>query len=131
MAGADVVIGLSRPGLITPEMIQSMAAQPMVFALANPTPEIMPEAAKAAGAAVVATGRSDYPNQINNVLVFPGIFRAVIDGRLRKITMHMKLIAAESLAALVPEPTAELIVPDPFMPGLAEKLSQSILDQLK
>jgi len=131
MAGADVVIGLSRPGLITTEMIQSMAAQPMVFALANPTPEIMPEAAKAAGAAVVATGRSDYPNQINNVLVFPGIFRAVIDGRLRKITMHMKLIAAESLAALVPEPTAELIVPDPFMPGLAEKLSQSILDQLK
>lgn len=128
--GADVVIGLSRPGLITPEMIASMAEKPIVFALANPTPEIMPDEAKAAGAAVVATGRSDFANQINNVLAFPGIFRAVIDGRLRKITTEMKLTAAAALASMVPEPTAEMVVPNPFTPNLAQDLSQEILKRL-
>lgn len=130
LVGADVVIGLSKPGLITPQMIKSMAPQAIVFALANPTPEIMPDEAKAAGAAVVATGRSDFANQINNVLAFPGIFRAVIKGRLKQITTQMKLTAAESLAAMVPNPTAEMVVPNPFEPNLAENVSEEILKRL-
>lgn len=112
--GADVVVGVSGPNLLTPEMIASMANQAIVFAMANPIPEIMPDAAKKAGAAVVATGRSDYPNQINNVLVFPGVFRAVIDEKLQTITEAMKQSAAVALAALVPHPLPDLIVPDPF-----------------
>lgn len=130
MAGADVVIGLSRPGLITPEMVKSMSPQAIVFALANPTPEIMPDEAMAAGAMVVATGRSDFPNQINNVLAFPGIFRAVVDGRLTKITTQMKLTAAAALASMVPSPTAEQVVPNPFTPNLAQNLSAEILARL-
>lgn len=127
LQGADVVIGVSRPGLITTEMIKSMASQPMVFALANPVPEIMPEEAQVAGAAIVASGRSDYPNQINNVLAFPGIFKAVIDGRLTKITTEMKLAAAQALAELVDTPSAENIIPKPFEKDLAKKISQAIL----
>ncbi len=125
--GADVVIGVSGPGSITAEMVKSMGNKPIVFALANPTPEIMPQEALAAGAAVVASGRSDFPNQINNVLAFPGIFRAVIDGRLTSITTEMKLAAAEALAALVPEPTADRVVPEPFFPDLAQHIAKAVL----
>ena len=128
--GADVVIGVSKPGLITAEMIKTMAKDPIVFALANPTPEIMPDEAKAAGAAIVATGRSDFPNQINNVLAFPAIFRAALDLRVPRITGAMKAAASAALAELVPNPTAEKIVPDPFTPGLAETVSQRIVDSM-
>jgi malate dehydrogenase (oxaloacetate-decarboxylating) len=127
MEGADVVIGVSGPNLITETMIRSMAKDAIVFAMANPVPEVMPEVAKKAGARVIATGRSDYPNQINNVLVFPGIFRAVIDGRLKTITTQMKQAAATALASLVPHPTPDCIIPDPFYPDLAKTLSRAIL----
>lgn len=127
VAGADVIIGVSGPGTITIGHVQSMAPKAIVFALANPTPEIMPDEAKAAGAAVVATGRSDFPNQINNVLAFPAIFRAAIDGRLARIGMPEKLAAAGALAELVSQPTAEKIIPDPFHPGLADHIAAEIL----
>lgn len=127
MKDADVVIGLSRPGLITQDMVKSMAQNPIVFALANPTPEIMPDEAIAAGAAVVATGRSDFPNQINNLLAFPAVFRAVIKGRLTKITQSMKNSAAVALANQVKNPSAENIIPDVFTPDLADKLADEIL----
>ncbi len=125
--GADVVIGVSGPGNITPEMIKKMADKAIVFAMANPTPEIMPDEAHKAGAYIVATGRSDFPNQINNVLAFPGVFRAVIDGRLSVITHEMKEAAAVKLAELEENPDQTHIIPDLFMPGLAEKISEAIL----
>lgn len=125
--GADVVIGVSGPGNITPEMIKKMADKAIVFAMANPTPEIMPDEAHKVGAYIVATGRSDFPNQINNVLAFPGVFRAVIDGRLSVITHEMKEAAAVKLAELVENPDQTHIIPDLFMPGLAEKISEAIL----
>ena len=109
--GADVVIGVSGPGTIAPAHIERMAPQAIVFALANPIPEIMPEDAHRSGAAVVATGRSDKPNQINNALVFPGIFRGALDRGVRDITDDMKVAAAEKLAKLVKKPTAECIIP--------------------
>ena len=109
--GADVLIGVSGPGTIAPAHIENMAPQPIVFALANPIPEIMPEDALRAGAAVVATGRSDYPNQINNALAFPGVFRGVLDGEVSEITEPMKLAAAKALAGCVRKPTAEQIIP--------------------
>ena len=112
LQGADVFIGLSKGGLVTSEMVKTMASQPIIFAMANPTPEIMPDEAKAGGAGVVATGRSDFPNQINNLLAFPGVFRGVFDAGALKITEKMKLAAAEALSALVSEPTAERIIPD-------------------
>jgi malate dehydrogenase (oxaloacetate-decarboxylating) len=127
MKGADVVIGVSGPGTITKEMVASMAPKAIVFAMANPIPEIMPELAQEAGAAVIATGRSDFKNQINNVLAFPGIFRAVIDGRLTRITLEMKQAAALALAKEVPNPTADEIIPDPFTPGLAERIAKAVL----
>lgn len=127
--GADVVVGVSGPGNITAEMVKSMAPQAIVLAMANPVPEIMPDEAKAAGAAIVASGRSDFPNQINNVLAFPGIFRAVVDGRLKGITQEMKIAAANALAEMVENPTAQMIIPDPFTPGLAEKVAQAVLTQ--
>lgn len=124
---ADVVVGVSRPGLITADMIKSMAQKPIVFALANPTPEIMPDEAKAAGAYVVATGRSDFPNQINNALAFPGIFRAVIEGRLTKITQQMKKAASDRLASLVTKPSKTNIIPDAFYPDLSKHIADAIL----
>ncbi|MEX0896236.1 MAG: NADP-dependent malic enzyme [Patescibacteria group bacterium] len=127
IADADVVIGVSGPGVITQKMISSMAADAIVFALANPTPEIMPDEARAAGAAIVATGRSDFANQINNVLAFPGIFKAVIEGRLQRIEPAMKLAAAQVLAETVTKPTAEKIIPTVFEPQLAEKIAKGIL----
>lgn len=127
IAGADVVIGVSGPGAISKEMIRSMAEKPIVFALANPTPEIMPEDAKLAGAYIVASGRSDFANQINNVLAFPGIFQAVIRGRIKTITPQMKQIASNTLAAMVEKPDRDHIIPDPFFPHLADRIADAIL----
>jgi malate dehydrogenase (oxaloacetate-decarboxylating) len=112
LTNADVFIGLSGPSLLTSEQVKTMAARPVVFALSNPVPEILPEEAFKGGAAVVGTGRSDFPNQINNALVFPGIFRGALDKRLTKITTETKLRAAKALASLVATPTAHKIIPD-------------------
>ena len=114
LTGADIFIGVSAANSLAPEMIAAMASQPIIFALANPVPEIMPDAAISAGAAVVATGRSDFPNQVNNSLAFPGIFRGALDNGVQKITDQHKLAAAEALAALVENPTADEVIPSPF-----------------
>jgi malate dehydrogenase (oxaloacetate-decarboxylating) len=111
MVASDVLIGVSKPGLVTAEMVQSMKPQAIIFALANPEPEITPEEAIKGGAAVIATGRSDFPNQINNVLVFPGLFRGLLDSRVKMLTDEMRLAAARAIADLVETPTAEKIVP--------------------
>ncbi|MCI9528811.1 MAG: NADP-dependent malic enzyme [Angelakisella sp.] len=127
MAGADVFIGVSRPGLVTAEMVASMAANPIVFAMANPVPEIMPDEAKKGGAAVVGTGRSDFPNQINNVLVFPGIFKGALAVRARAITDSMKVEAARAIAAIVEEElTAEHILPEVFDPRVADAVAGAV-----
>ena len=112
----DVFIGVSAPNVVTPEMVSTMAKDAIVFAMANPTPEIMPDLAKQGGARIVATGRSDYPNQINNVLVFPGIFRGALDVKATDITEEMKLAAARAIASLVTdeELTEDYIIPSPF-----------------
>jgi malate dehydrogenase (oxaloacetate-decarboxylating) len=125
-AGADVVIGVSGPGTIAPAHIEHMAPRPIVFALANPIPEIMPEDAKRAGAAVVATGRSDYPNQINNSLAFPGVFLGALDRNIRAITDDMKLAAAKKIASLIKQPTADLIIPPVMTPGLVKAVASVI-----
>jgi malate dehydrogenase (oxaloacetate-decarboxylating) len=126
--GADVIVGLSgQPNAITKEMVSTMAKDAIVFAMGNPIPEIMPEDALKSGAAVVATGRSDFPNQINNVLVFPGIFRAVIKGRLKIIDQSMKDAAVDALSNFVEKPTKTNIIPDVFAPGLAEYIADAIL----
>lgn len=127
IAGADVFIGVSKPGLLTPEMVQKMADQPIIFALANPTPEIMPDVAKAAGAAVVATGRSDFPNQVNNALAFPGIFRGALDNNIKQITDDHKIAAAEAIAAFVSHPTADEIIPSVFNESLVPAIA-SVID---
>lgn len=114
ISGADIFIGVSKPGLLTPEMVAKMADKPVVFALANPVPEIMPDVARQAGVAVIATGRSDFPNQVNNALAFPGIFRGALDHGVPKITDQHKLAAAEALASLVETPTADEVIPSPF-----------------
>lgn len=124
---ADVFIGVSRPGLLTPEMLKSMAKNPIIFALANPVPEIMPDEAKAAGAAVVATGRSDFPNQVNNALAFPGIFRGALDNRVNQITDQHKIAAAETIAALVETPDADNIIPSILDTRLVKEISQKIV----
>jgi malate dehydrogenase (oxaloacetate-decarboxylating) len=124
---ADVFIGLSKGELLKPEMIKTMAKDPIIFALANPTPEIMPDLAKSAGAAVVATGRSDFPNQINNVLGFPGIFRGALDHGVTKITEEHKLAAAQTLANLIKEPTTDKIIPNPFDEGVVDAVSSVIV----
>lgn len=128
--GADVVIGVSGPNNISAEHVKSMAPNAIVFAMANPTPEIMPDIAKAAGAAIVATGRSDFPNQINNVLAYPGIFRAVIQGRLKTITPEMKQAASTAIANLITAPSAENIIPDAFFPDLAQKVAEAVLSKV-
>ncbi len=126
IAGADIFIGVSQPGVLTADMIQKMAPQSIVFALANPTPEIMPDIARTAGAAVLATGRSDFPNQVNNALAFPGIFRGALDHGVRKITDDHKIAAAEALASLVDQPTAEEIIPSPFDPRVVSAVANVI-----
>ncbi len=122
----DVVIGVSGPGLMNASHVKLMAKNPIVFAMANPTPEIMPEEAKKGEAAVIGTGRSDYPNQINNSLVFPGVFRGALDNGVKKITDEMKLKAAKNLAALVKHPTAKKIIPGPFDKGVAQSVAKAI-----
>jgi malate dehydrogenase (oxaloacetate-decarboxylating) len=126
IAGADVVIGVSGPGTVLPEQVQVMAQKPIVFALANPVPEIMPDEAKRAGASVVATGRSDFPNQINNVLVFPGIFRGALDHKVTKITDDMTIKAAKKLAGLVAKPTANKIIPAVFDKRVAKAIASVV-----
>jgi malate dehydrogenase (oxaloacetate-decarboxylating) len=121
--GADALIGVSGPGTITRHLIEEMAEDPIVFALANPIPEIKPEDAKLAGAAVVATGRSDYPNQVNNALAFPGIFRGALDHGVSTITDEMKLAAAKKIASLVKKPTADCIIPPVMTPGLVKAVA--------
>ncbi len=128
LAGADALLGVSGPGLATADDIRLMAKRAIVFAMANPTPEITPEEALRGGAAVVGTGRSDYPNQINNSLAFPGIFRGALDHRVRQITDEMKIKAAKNLAALVKRPTATRIVPGPFDKGVAAAVAKAIVD---
>jgi malate dehydrogenase (oxaloacetate-decarboxylating) len=108
---ADVFIGVSQPGLLTAAMVKSMAKDPIIFAMANPVPEIMPDEARAAGAAIIATGRSDFPNQVNNALAFPGIFRGALDNNVRQITDEHKIAAAEAIAGLVKSPTVDEIIP--------------------
>lgn len=126
ISDADIFIGVSKPGLLTKEMVAKMAEKPVVFALSNPTPEIMPEVAKAAGVAVLATGRSDFANQVNNAIAFPGIFRGALDNKVQKITDDHKVAAAEVIAGLVENPTAEEIIPSVFNPELVGKIAQVI-----
>lgn len=126
LVGADVFLGVSQPGVLTAGMIGVMAERPIVFAMANPTPEIMPDEAKKAGVAVMATGRSDFPNQINNSLAFPGIFRGALDSRVQRITDEHKIKAAKAIAALVPKPTAGKIVPDMFDTRVAKAVAKVI-----
>jgi len=123
---ADVFIGVSRAGLLTPELVQKMAKDPIVFALANPVPEIMPDVAKQAGVAIIGTGRSDFPNQVNNSLAFPGIFRGALDHGVKKITDQHKLAAAEALAGLVENPTVDKVVPTAFDEGVVEAIANVI-----
>ena len=123
---ADVFIGVSRAGLLTPELVQKMAKDPIVFALANPVPEIMPDVAKQAGVAIIGTGRSDFPNQVNNSLAFPGIFRGALDHGVKKITDQHKLAAAEALASLVENPTVDKVVPTAFDEGVVEAIANVI-----
>lgn len=130
MKGADVFIGVSAPDTVTEEMVRSMAERPIMFPMANPKPEIMPEQAEKAGAAVVGTGRSDYKNQINNVMAFPGIFRGALDVRAREINDEMKIAAAKALSALVSddELTSDYILPAPFDPRVAKAVSEAVAE---
>jgi malate dehydrogenase (oxaloacetate-decarboxylating) len=128
--GADVFVGVSAAGALTKEMVKTMNANPFIFAMANPVPEIMPEDAKAAGAAIVATGRSDFPNQVNNALAYPGIFRGALDSKATRITPGMKLAAAHALADSV-QPTADKIIPAPFDKGYMKKIAKAVAKQAK
>ena len=127
ITGADIFIGVSKPGLLTPGMIAKMNADPIVFALANPTPEIMPDLAKQAGVAVMATGRSDFPNQVNNAIAFPGIFRGALDNGVKKITDDHKLAAAIAIAGLVAKPTADEVIPAVFDERLVPTIAAVIV----
>lgn len=126
ITNADIFIGVSKPGLLTPELVAKMANKPVVFALANPVPEIMPDVAKEAGVAVIATGRSDFPNQVNNAIAFPGIFRGALDHGVKKITDDHKIAAAEALASLVDNPTPEEVIPSPFDDRVVPAVAQVI-----
>lgn len=126
ITNADVFIGVSRAGLLTPELVQKMAKDPIVFALANPVPEIMPDVAKQAGVAIIGTGRSDFPNQVNNSLAFPGIFRGALDHGVKRITDQHKLAVAEALANLVENPTVDKVVPTAFDKGVVEAIANVI-----
>lgn len=129
VAGVDVFIGVSAAGLLTQEMVRSMAKDPIVFAMANPVPEIMPDEARAAGAAIVATGRSDFPNQVNNALAFPGIFRGLLDSGAQQVSESQLLAAARNLAAVVAHPTADEIVPSIFNPAVAPAVAAAFSQQ--
>ena len=133
LRSADIFVGVSAPNIVTPEMVASMNKDSILFAMANPVPEIMPDVAKAAGARVVGTGRSDFPNQVNNVIAFPGIFKGALEGHATQITEEMKLAAAEALAALVSdeELNDEFIMPEAFDPRVAEVVSQAVKSHIK
>lgn len=128
LRGADIFIGVSAPNIVTPEMVASMNRDSILFAMANPVPEIMPDVAKAAGARVVGTGRSDFPNQVNNVVAFPGIFKGALEGRATQITEEMKLAAAEAIAGLVPADklSDDNIMPEAFDPQVAEVVADAV-----
>ncbi len=128
LKGADIFVGVSSAKMVTAEMVKTMARDPIIFAMANPEPEIMPDIAKAAGAAVVGTGRSDFPNQINNVIAFPGIFKGALEGRAKQITEEMKMAAAKALASLVSdeELNADFILPEAFDPRVAETVANAV-----
>ncbi|MCD7751837.1 MAG: NADP-dependent malic enzyme [Lachnospiraceae bacterium] len=128
LKGADIFVGVSSAKMVTAQMVQSMAKDPIIFAMANPEPEIMPDIAKAAGAAVVGTGRSDFPNQINNVIAFPGIFKGALEGRAKQITEEMKMAAAKALASLVSdeELNADFILPEAFDPRVADTVANAV-----
>jgi malate dehydrogenase (oxaloacetate-decarboxylating) len=128
LIGADVFIGVSGPNVVSEEMIRSMAKNPIVFAMANPVPEIMPDIAKRAGAAIVGTGRSDYPNQINNVLAFPGIFRGALDARATRISDEMKVAAAHAIADYVPKPRRERILPNILDKGVTRAVAKAVAE---
>lgn len=132
LKGADIFVGVSAPNIVTPEMVSSMNKDAILFAMANPVPEIMPDAAKAAGARVVGTGRSDFPNQVNNVVAFPGIFKGALEGRAPQITEEMKLAAAHAIASLVADEdlNENNILPEAFDPRVAEVVSQAVKDHI-
>lgn len=133
LRGADIFIGVSAPNIVTPDMVASMNHDSILFAMANPVPEIMPDAAKAAGARVVGTGRSDFPNQVNNVIAFPGIFKGALEGRAVQITEDMKLAAAHALAELIPEDelNEDNILPEAFNPKAAEAVAEAVKSHIR
>ena len=133
LKGADIFIGVSAPNIVTPKMVASMNRDSILFAMANPIPEIMPDAAKAAGARVVGTGRSDFPNQVNNVVAFPGIFKGALEGRATQITEEMKLAAAEAIAGLVPADklSDDNIMPEAFDPQVAEVVANAVKSHIR
>ena len=133
MKGADIFVGVSAPGIVTADMVASMNHDAILFAMANPVPEIMPDIAKAAGARVVGTGRSDFPNQVNNVVVFPGIFKGALEGRATAITEEMKLAAANAVAGLVDEKdlSEDNILPEAFDPRVADVVSKAVMDHIR
>ena len=133
LKGADIFVGVSAPNIVTPEMVASMNRDSILFAMANPVPEIMPDVAKAAGARVVGTGRSDFPNQVNNVVAFPGIFKGALEGRATQITEEMKLAAAQAIAGLVPESelSEDNIMPEAFNPKVAELVAEAVKSHIK
>lgn len=133
LKGADIFVGVSAPNIVTPEMVASMNHDAILFAMANPVPEIMPDVAKAAGARVVGTGRSDFPNQVNNVVAFPGIFKGALEGRATQITEEMKLAAANAIAGLVPEDelNEDNIMPEAFNPKVAELVAEAVKSHIE
>lgn len=133
LKGADIFVGVSAPNIVSAEMVASMAKDSILFAMANPVPEIMPDVAKAAGAKVVGTGRSDFPNQVNNVVAFPGIFKGALEGRAKQITEEMKLAAANAIASLVPEDelNEDNIMPEAFNPKVAELVAEAVKSHIK
>lgn len=133
LKGADIFVGVSAPNIVSPEMVSSMNRDAVLFAMANPVPEIMPDAAKAAGARIVGTGRSDFPNQVNNVVAFPGIFKGALEGRASQITEEMKLAAAEAIASLVPaeQLNENNILPEAFDPRVAELVAEAVKSHIR
>ena len=133
MKGADIFVGVSAPNTVTQDMVRSMAKDPIIFAMSNPIPEIMPDEAKATGARIVGTGRSDFPNQINNVVAFPGIFKGALEGRAKQITEEMKLAAAEAIASLVSddELCEDMIMPEAFDPRVADLVAEAVKAHIK
>lgn len=133
LKGADIFVGVSAPGILTAEMVSAMNKDAIIFAMANPVPEIMPDIAKAAGARVIGTGRSDFPNQVNNVVAFPGIFKGALEGRARQITEEMKLAAALAIAGLVPddELSEDNIMPQAFDPRVSEIVSNAVKQYIR